>query len=148
MKPICDCKEDTEHIWCRGNPREVECKSFARLKQGTYMTTHMYLGRSVEDIAAALEYWDNSRKQGPQMTRSEAIKKVTTREPNASVDSVERFIDRLEALGLITFDEEKKELTEVIYRARLVSRDTSISQKQFIDYLAANGYKIIKEQSK
>lgn len=77
------------------------------------------------------------------MTRQEAVDRVA----GLPWNSPGGIVTTLEALGLLKFDEEKKDLTEVIYRARMVCQDSSISQKQFIDYLATNGYKIVKEQS-
>jgi hypothetical protein len=41
-------------------------------------------------------------------------------------------------------DGEDKLLTEVLYRARMASQDTSVSQRNFLAYLAVNGYKIVR----
>lgn len=82
------------------------------------------------------------------MTRQEAIKKLIDT-GRWSTEKADLQVSSLEALGLIKFEEEKKYgLTDVLYDARLCCiNDSSISQKQFIDYLAKRGYKIVKEQS-
>lgn len=77
------------------------------------------------------------------MTRNEAIEKIKYYYDNAHYSgNVLRFINCLEALGLIKFDEDKKVALEAaIYFARMNSNNHD--QKEFISLLKKDGYKIV-----
>jgi hypothetical protein len=77
------------------------------------------------------------KKDQMKMTREEAIERLK----NVAFPR-EKFLDALEALGLIKFDKSEKELHFIIGRARLYTRGTFGSQAMFINYLKDHGYKI------
>lgn len=83
-----------------------------------------------------------------KMTREKAEKMllaVESKTMNLDEFSVAYFLDGLQALGLIKFDEAKKiSMAEAIYNARFTN-GTRTDQSDFIKALNSQGYEIVKK---
>lgn len=76
-------------------------------------------------------------KRNEQMTREEAINKLNAVSVNTDVNNI--FVNRLEALGLIKFDEPKPETAE-----QLLRRCGYNSADRILMILSDNGYDVVK----
>lgn len=94
---------------------------------------------------------DKMIKQGPlaeksKMTRQDAIEKIEGLGQGLSHKGSCSIVNALEALGLLKFEEEKKENTiyEIIRKARNIYSNDVIGNNKFMQELYDNGYRIVK----
>lgn len=121
-KQLCDCKRDNFSVTCAskdyGNPNII-----------CYLGT--ILSKSQEEV----------KPKETKMTRQEAIKKIA----GSGYGAV--FIDNLEALGLLKFDEDNPgEKVYDLIRAHyaLPRSEAHIAASNLINDLRARGYKIVR----